>query len=60
MSGDDGRRIDVMHDVVMFEVLPTPRIYTDCVVNMFPEVSAVRFDNEIFPTQEEAEASTIG
>ena len=59
VSGDDGRRIDVMHDVVMFEVLPTPRIYTDCVVNMFPEVSAIRLDNEIFPAREEAEASRL-
>jgi hypothetical protein len=40
LGGRDGRRIDVIHDVSMFEVLPTPRILTDCVVNMFPEVSA--------------------
>ena len=59
MTGDDGRRIDVMHDVVMFEVLRTPKIYTDCVVNMFPEVSSVRLDTEISTAPLDAEVSTV-
>ena len=57
VSGDDGRRIDVMHDVVMFEVMPTPLIYTDCVVNMFPEVFAIRLNQDISPADEEAKFS---
>lgn len=56
MAGDDGRRIDDIHDVVMFEVLRTPLIFTDCIVNMFPAVSAVRVEDEISAAHADAGA----
>lgn len=55
MAGDDGRRIDDIHDVVMFEVLRTPLIFTDCIVNMSPTVSAVRLDDGISAAHADAE-----
>ena len=59
VGGDDGRRIDVVHDAVMLEVLPTPRIFTDCVVNMFPDVSAVRLDDEVPHPAPQAELPVV-
>jgi ABC-type polysaccharide/polyol phosphate transport system ATPase subunit len=41
LAGDDLRRIDVVHDVVMFEVTSTPLMHRDGVVNLNPQVLAV-------------------
>ena len=58
MAADDGRRLDVIHDVVTFEVSPTPQILRDCVVNLFPKVACAASDEDASIAHLDAEVST--